>query len=266
MNAKGNPDPRDCLIGKAAAAWLPLFSEEMPAPMNAPRAWQSAQRAEKEFWQSWRRNPLYATTDLPSFWRQTLEKTGARPLAGMVLDLGCGPVPALNFHRPHQAIPLGLDPLAAFYASSALVEHDPALKPMPMLACGGETIPLRSAVVDHILCFNVLDHTAAAPAVLAEMHRVLKPEGSVHLYVHTFTPWITPFLFWDTPHVYHWSRKRFARLLMQSGFRIVTALHERKSFAIPPGVLNQVRLLPFRVAAHTTWTSYFHLVPAAKRP
>jgi hypothetical protein len=98
------------------------------------------------------------------------------------------------------------------------------------------------------------------------MRRVLKPEGSVHLYVHTFTPWITPFLFWDTPHLYHWSRKRFVRLLACCGFQVVTALHERKSFAIPAGLLPTLRLLPFRVAARTTWTSYFHLVPAPIRP
>ena len=220
--------------------------------------WQVAQQAEVAFWRGWRQNALYGHVNLPEFWQDVIDKTGGPIPPGQVLDVGCGPVSVLNFFRDEGTRPLGLDPLAERYTSEGLVEHREHWQPITLAAVPAEQIPLPTGSVDHVICFNVLDHVADAPAVLAEIHRVLKPAGSYRFYVHTFAPWIKRFLFFDKPHTYHWDHGEFGRLLNTAGFDVSGHLKEPKTFDLPSGWLSKLRHFPYYVATKVAFTSYFH--------
>ncbi|MCB1050744.1 MAG: class I SAM-dependent methyltransferase [Acidobacteria bacterium] len=251
------------ISGYNQSAWEALIDQDRLNPKQTPRKrWRKAQAAEQAFWRNWRQNPLYGHIDLAGFWADVLAKTGGPRLAGHILDIGCGPVPALNFWRDAETQALGVDPLAAFYSENHIVESGPGLEPIAMWCGGGESIPIRDQVADQVFCFNVLDHVAQAESVLQEIRRILKPDGFARIYVHTFKAWICPFLFWDTPHVYHWSPSQFEALLQNHGFRIQTVLHEPKTFDLPSSLWGRLRNLPYWVASHTAYTSYFQLTLA----
>lgn len=228
--------------------------------------WQKAQSAEAAFWRHWRQSELYGHVDLAQFWAETLEKTGGPIPTGLVVDVGCGPVTVLNFYRDPQTLPLGLDPLAALYAREGLVESADNLPPVTLLAATGEALPLADASVDHLICFNVLDHVANAPAVLREMWRVLKPGGCLRIYVHTFARWIRHLLFFDKPHTYHWDHATFRRLVEAHDFATLHEYLEPKTFDLPPGLWGKLRHFPYWVATKVAATSYFLFEKPAALP
>jgi SAM-dependent methyltransferase len=51
----------------------------------------------------------------------------------------------------------------------------------------GVHLPLPDASVDLVVSHEVFEHIADVPAVLAEMARVLRPDGKVYIYIHNFT-------------------------------------------------------------------------------
>ena len=228
-----------------------------PNPANAGSGPQSA---EAVFWQNWRRNVLYAHISLGAFWSEILTKTGGPLPRGNILDIGCGPVSVLNFHRPEGVTPIGLDPLAGIYTSQGIVESAEGLQPIPMIELTAEALPFPAESMDHLICFNVLDHVSNAPVVLQEMRRVLKPGGSARLYVHTFQSWIKRWLFFDRPHVYHWDHPEFQNLLEEAGFSVVHELLEPKTFDFRPGLWSRLRNFPHWVATKVGFTSYFQVI------
>ena len=235
------------------------FQTESGGEVDMRARWQSAQGAEAAFWRSWRRNVLYRNTSLERFWAGVLEKTGGELLHGYVLDIGCGPVSALNFYRGEGVRAIGLDPLAKVFADEGLVECRSGWTPIAMVALPAEQLPFADESLDHLLCFNVLDHVADAPAVLREMRRILKPGGTVRIYVHTFSKWIKNWLFFDRPHTYHWDHREFRTLVENAGFGVVGELMEPKTFQIPKRRLGRVRYFPYWVATKVSATSYFQL-------
>lgn len=238
--------------------WEVAFSGP-DADMPQSARWQTAQKAEAAFWRSWRENVLYAHISLSDFWQETVDKTGGDFSGGRTLDIGCGPVSVLNFHRPAGIEPIGLDPLGGVYAAERLLEAKDDWQPIPILICPAEKLPFRDSCMDQLICFNVLDHVAGAPDVLAEMFRILKPGGEARVYVHTFSPWIKRFLFFDTPHVYHWDHEEFQGLLSTAGFAIEHALKEPKTFDLPKGMLGKLKHFPYWVATKVAFTSYFKI-------
>jgi len=226
-------------------------------PFKASKRWQRAQSAEAAFWKSWRENTLYAHISLAAFWESILQKTGGPIPKGRILDIGCGPVSVLNFHRPEDAFAIGLDPLARVYLGENIIESAPDLDPIPIIGLPAERLPFGADTFDHLICFNVLDHVSNAPAVLAEMWRVLKPGGTARLYVHTFQSWIKRWLFFDRPHVYHWDHPEFRDLLREAGFVVTHGLREPKTFDLPPGLFSKLRHFPYWVATKVGYTSYF---------
>lgn len=243
-------DLSDSLLAKAQ------LTNRGPSP-KASKRWKRAQQAEAAFWKSWRENTLYSHISLEAFWQEVVEKTGGSFPIGKVLDIGCGPVSVLNFHRPEGMQAIGLDPLAAVYANANLIESTDHLEPIPIIGLPAEALPFPNAHLDHLICFNVLDHVANAPAVLDEMNRVLKPGGTIRLYVHTFQSWIKRFLFFDRPHVYHWDHPEFRQLLEKAGFEVEYELKEPKTFDFPKGLFSKLRHLPYWVATKVGYTSYF---------
>lgn len=233
-----------------------ILNDTAPTPKPSKR-WLRAQTAEAAFWKSWRKNTLYAHVSLEAFWLEVLEKTGGKLPSGKILDIGCGPVSVLNFQRHDGIQPIGLDPLAEVYARANLIESAQGLEPIPIIGLPAEALPFADASLDHLICFNVLDHVANAPTVLAEMFRVLKPKGTIRLYVHTFQPWIKRLLFFDRPHVYHWDHPEFCKLVESAGFQITHQLKEPKTFDFPDGLWPRLKQFPYWVATKVGFTSYF---------
>ncbi len=237
------------------------FQNGKTPPVFAKR-WQRAQQAEAAFWRRWRQNVLYKHISLEAFWQEVLDKTGGSLPSGKILDVGCGPVSVLNFHRHSELQPIGLDPLGSVYARESLLECRKGWLPMPIIALSAEQLPFADASLDHLICYNVLDHVSDAPAVLAEMRRVLKAGGSLRLYVHTFASWIKRFLFFDRPHTYHWDHPEFRLLLERSGFVVRHQLEEPKTFDLPPGLKGRLTHFPYWFATKVAATSYFNVEKA----
>jgi SAM-dependent methyltransferase len=91
-------------------------------------------------------------------------------MGGSVLDVGCGEMP-FRALLPKAAHYTGLDIPAAddfgMRHHGEIVDFD------------GLSIPFPDASFDHILCTEVLEHADDPTALIAEMHRVLRPGGTL---------------------------------------------------------------------------------------
>ncbi len=90
---------------------------------------------------------------------------------GVVTDVGCGPemgfLPYCNARYK-----IGIEPLAHEYHKKYAFDSN-----VVMLASMAERIPLMTASVDACYCINALDHMMKPYQALAEMYRILKPQG-----------------------------------------------------------------------------------------
>ena len=119
------------------------------------------------------------------------------PIRGKVLDMGGG--------RKAKYLPLlppGLDITSVNIDAEFAPTH--LVKP-------GQPLPFDDNSFDTVICFNTLEHIYDAPAVLAELHRVVKPGGLVHVTV--------PFMFRIHGHpddyfraTPSWWRETFSRI------------------------------------------------------
>jgi len=100
---------------------------------------------------------------------------------GRVLDWGCGwgqmtellkgrglEVEAFDF-RPEAPVE-GRQPLERFPAIEAYLSHDPV------------TLPYADASFDAVLSCGVLEHVGDPDASLDELHRILRPGGTLYVY------------------------------------------------------------------------------------
>ncbi len=95
-------------------------------------------------------------------------------LTGLVLDVGCGEMPFRSL-LPSGVRYVGLDvPVADEFGMRRRAE---------IVDFDGVTIPFPTASVDHILCTEVLEHAEDPVGLLTEIHRVLRPGGTVILTV-----------------------------------------------------------------------------------
>ena len=94
-----------------------------------------------------------------------------------VLDVGCGPVSALEF-LPHAGRRVAADPLVDEYAE-VYPERDSCIE---WYDCPVEKLEFENDSFDVILCMNALDHVEEPATALIEMRRVLSPGG--YLAVH----------------------------------------------------------------------------------
>lgn len=124
-------------------------------------------------------------------------------LCGKVLDVGCGQMPFRHL-LPDSADYTGIDIADAgsfgMLGNADIVEFD------------GTTIPFPDHHFDAVLCTEVLEHAQQPEALIAEMHRVLRPGGSLVLTV--------PFAarVHHIPHDFHrFTRYRLAQLFAAFG-------------------------------------------------
>jgi ubiquinone/menaquinone biosynthesis C-methylase UbiE len=91
------------------------------------------------------------------------------PPGALVLDAGAGNAPYRELF--HQAQYESAD----FVAAAKHYEH------RPTYVCDLTAIPVEEARFDAAICSQVLEHVPDPAAVLAELHRVLKPGASLWL-------------------------------------------------------------------------------------
>jgi len=89
-----------------------------------------------------------------------------------VLDIGCGPRGSLEW-ADQAALRVGLDPLAGVYRQIGTEGHR-----MSYLAGRAEQMPLATAGFEVVTSFNSLDHVDHLAPVVAEIGRVLAPQGT----------------------------------------------------------------------------------------
>jgi SAM-dependent methyltransferase len=119
------------------------------------------------------------------------------PITGKVLDMGGG-----RKAKYLPLLPLGLDITSVNIDAEFAPTH--LVKP-------GQPLPFQDNSFDTVICFNTLEHIYDATAVLAELHRVVKPGGLVHVTV--------PFMFRIHGHpddyfraTPSWWRETFSRI------------------------------------------------------
>lgn len=106
---------------------------------------------------------------------------------GMVLDVGCGQSPYRHLVERDSCTYRGIDIEAADefdYQNADVVRFD------------GENIPFPESTFDLIICTEVLEHVHRYEKLVEEMHRVLKPNGTIIATV----PWSARFHY--VPHDY----------------------------------------------------------------
>jgi SAM-dependent methyltransferase len=120
------------------------------------------------------------------------ELTGlwGRHAGEVVLDYGCGPGNDLTglalYSGARRIVGADVSEAALSKAADRLALHsvDPARVELVLLGDSDPTLPLEDDSVDHAISLGVIHHTSDPLAVLREIRRVLKPEGSGCLMVY----------------------------------------------------------------------------------
>ena len=128
-----------------------------------------------------------------------------------LLDVGCGPGGSLAW-ATMAAERVGVDPLVAEYRSLGLDEQE-----MRYVDASAEKMPFPDEYFDIVSSLNSLDHVEDVERTIAEMIRVLKPDGSLLVLVEvnhppTVTepislPWELPS--WFGPSMHTVSERRY---------------------------------------------------------
>ncbi|HXF47118.1 MAG TPA: class I SAM-dependent methyltransferase [Burkholderiaceae bacterium] len=86
----------------------------------------------------------------------------------------------------------------------------------------GESLPFRDASFDLVICTQVLNYVSSPPRVIGEIHRVLKPGGTLYLS----TPAIFPSM-----HDHRWSFTPEGLRVLLTDFSAVEIVPEGGSIA-----------------------------------
>jgi SAM-dependent methyltransferase len=108
-------------------------------------------------------------------------------LAGRVVEIGCGEGRAFELYPPTVEHVLAVEPDPA--ARAAATERA-AVAPVPVEVAEGfaERLPLADGSVDAAVCVWVLCSVPDPAAALAEVRRVLAPDGRLAVYEHVRSP------------------------------------------------------------------------------
>jgi 2-polyprenyl-3-methyl-5-hydroxy-6-metoxy-1,4-benzoquinol methylase len=153
-----------------------------------------------------------------------LDELGVGP-DGRIVDVGCGEggLAELFVRAGHHVT--GVEPAA--YLRERFEARVKPLDPESAVVDGvGESLPFSDGEVAAVTITEVLEHVADPAAVLAELHRAVKPGGVVCLSVPTS---YTELLFWrlhpryaeNATHVRIFTRPELRKLIETAGFDIV---------------------------------------------
>lgn len=110
------------------------------------------------------------------------------PLArGRVLEVGIGSGLNLPLYGTEVEFIVGLDPSAALLRRAAAMAAR-AGRPLALVQASAEAIPLADDSIDSVVMTWTLCSIADATAALAEMRRVLKPDGALLFVEHGLSP------------------------------------------------------------------------------
>jgi SAM-dependent methyltransferase len=150
------------------------------------------------------------------------------PPGQRVLDLGAGAgsLKAAECSSSMVAVDCDREAFTTAYQPNSVVQRVLALS---------ESLPFASSVFDLVLCHHVLEHVANLQGSLAEVSRVLKPEGRLYVAVpngYGLCDGIYRYVFEGGDHVNRFERQAFIDLLENSvGVRLTGWQKLYSSFA-----------------------------------
>ena len=159
---------------------------------------------------------------------------------GRVLDVGAGQSPWRGLLRSADYVGIDVESAGEFGMARQqdIVYYD------------GVTIPFAEASFDHVLCSEVLEHVPAAEPFLAELHRVLRPGGSLVLTI----PWSARTH--HLPHDYRRLTRNGLTLLVEAAGFSLLGIEERGNDVTVVAnklIVMTMRLLRPRSPAGVIW-------------
>ena len=114
--------------------------------------------------------------------RETLEQFAPISDDARVVEVGSGAHGLIFCFAARLAI--GIDPLAVSYRKLFPRWQNSA----KTIAAAGEQLPFRDKTFDVVLCDNVVDHAESPAQIVAELARILKPDGLLYFTVNVHHP------------------------------------------------------------------------------
>lgn len=140
---------------------------------------------------------------------------------GRLLDVGCGQKPYRDLFECEAYVGLELDTPANHQSKQADYFYD------------GETFPFEDVAFDSVVCNEVLEHVFNPERFLAELHRVLRPQGTLLLTV--------PFIWDEHEQPYDFGRYSsfgLRHLLQTHGFEVLALRKTRPGIAAVSQLFN----------------------------
>jgi SAM-dependent methyltransferase len=109
-----------------------------------------------------------------------LERAGV-PIAGRVLDAGCGGGGMPLSLAEETAFVVGIDPAPRFPDAGVRLGRERAVRNLHFALADGMALPFLDGSFDLVLSHAVIEHVDDAPRYLRECARVLAPRGHVYL-------------------------------------------------------------------------------------
>jgi SAM-dependent methyltransferase len=160
-----------------------------------------------------------------------------------LLDVGCGTGWLAEHFSDYTGIDGSSEAVAAAHAKGRLIVHGDVDQPLPF----------EDASFDGVVLKDLLEHVADPVAVVREVHRVLKPGGSVFASSPDAQRWV-----WDDyTHRRPFTRKAFRLLFADQGFTVQQAGYE----SVMPGTSIVSRRMPsHRRPAPLRWAAWLPFV------
>ena len=146
-------------------------------------------------------------------YRVALIHTDSLKNNGYLLDIGCGNASQTEYFARHFTQTVGVD--LQFHRLPGFQKEliDSGISNIELMGANSQNLPFNHDVFDYVTCFEVLEHVVEQQRTLAEIWRVLKPNGIIILSVpHRW--WIfethgadLPVLPWNRVPLFSWLPK-----------------------------------------------------------
>ncbi len=203
---------------------------------NRPMSrWHTAQQYERRYWETLAAAIMEGRVKQLDWYqyraRQLAERLRASGLGGLaegqarVVEVGAGPIGIINYFPAQERV--AVDPLEEFYSSNAALT---ALRDddVRFVKGTGEELPCETARYDLVILDNCIDHVRDVGGVMAEVMRVLRSGGVLHLRVNARTAWgfwvhrVLSALRIDAGHPHTFTPTRVERTLRTSGLEVLS--------------------------------------------